>query len=144
MSDIPVLKSCEEDSEVMAAFQIMRQLRPHLEEIDFVDRVRRQKQSGYSLVAAYIEGEVAGVVGYRFVEDLAWARTIYVDDLVVDEGRRRQGVGETLMKYVERECERRKCDSLRLSSGLAREDAHRFYERLGMEKFSYAFIKKLN
>ena len=143
MTNSVVIKFCEEDEQITAAYPIMEQLRPHLDEAEFFDKVRKQMQSGYRLVAANITDEVVGVMGYRFVEDLAHGRTLYVDDLVVDENHRSQGIGEALMKVAELEAERRNCETLRLCSGLQREFAHRFYERFDMEKKAYSFVKKL-
>ena len=143
MTNSVVIKFCEEDDQILAAFPIMAQLRPHLEEAEFYEQIRRLMQSGYRLVSANIDDEVVGVMGYRFLEDLARGRTLYVDDLVVDEGHRSQGIGESLMKVAELEAERRNCETLRLCSNLSREPAHRFYEGIGMEKSSYTFVKKL-
>jgi GNAT superfamily N-acetyltransferase len=135
---------CEEDEQIREAFAVMRQLRPHLEEDVFIEQVRRQMQAGYRLAAARLAGATVGVMGYRFIEDLAWGLTLYVDDLVVDENQRSRGVGEGFMKFAENESSRRNCETIRLCSGLQREDAHRFYERVGFEKTSYSFINKLN
>ncbi len=143
MTNAVVIKFCEDDDQIMAAFPIMAQLRPHLKYAEFFENIRKQMQSGFRLVAATVENEVVGVMGYRFVEDLAHGRTLYVDDLVVNEDNRSQGIGEALMKVAELEAERRDCETLRLCSGLQRESAHRFYERFDMEKKAYSFVKKL-
>ena len=63
---------CDEEEQIRAAFSIMRQLRPHLEEEAFIGQVRRQMLAGYRLASADIDGETVGVMGYRFHEDLAW------------------------------------------------------------------------
>tara|TARA_B100000315_G_scaffold256320_1_gene301965 strand:- start:4639 stop:5073 length:435 start_codon:yes stop_codon:yes gene_type:complete len=143
MANSVIIKFCEDDDQITAAYPIMAQLRPHLDEAEFFAQIRRLMQSGYRMVSANIGDEVVGVMGYRFLEDLARGRTLYVDDLVVNESNRDQGIGESLMKVAEMEAERRDCETLRLCSGLQREPAHRFYEGIGMEKSSYAFVKKL-
>lgn len=43
----------ESDQAIARCFAVMRQLRPHLTESDFVSTVRRQEGSGYRL--AYLE-----------------------------------------------------------------------------------------
>lgn len=135
---------CEDDDQIRAGFPIMRQLRPHLEEDAFCQQVRRQMQAGYRLAAARLEGEIVGVMGYRFNEDLAWGKTLYIDDLVVDENQRSRGIGDAFIKFAEQESARRNCETLRLCSGLEKESAHQFYQRVGMKKSSFAFVKKLN
>ena len=119
MTSSVIVKFCEDDDQITAAYPIMDQLRPHLDEADFLEQIRRQMQSGYRLVAAHLGDEI------------------------VDENHRGQGVGEALMKGGEMEAERRDCQTLRLCSGLTREQAHRFYEGIDMDKTSYSFVKIL-
>ncbi|MET0605982.1 MAG: GNAT family N-acetyltransferase [Beijerinckiaceae bacterium] len=47
---------------------------------------------------------------------------------------RGQGIGARMMTYAVEEARRRGADIVQLTSDLAREDAHRFYERLGFER----------
>ncbi len=133
---------CDEDAQIRAAYSVMRQLRSHLDEEAFFEQVRRQMLAGYRLASADIDGETVGVMGYRFLEDLAWGLTLYVDDLVVDASQRNRGIGEAFMDFAENECSRRGCETMRLSSGLEKESAHRFYQRIGMAKRSFSFVKK--
>ena len=70
--------------------------------------------------------------------------TLYIDDLVVDADQRSRGIGEAFMSFAENEAGRRNCETLRLCSGLEKESAHRFYQRIGLDKRSFAFVKKFN
>ena len=47
------------------------------------------------------------------------------------------------MRHAETAARAAGCSQLRLSSRLEREAAHRFYERIGMHKSSYAFVIEL-
>ena len=68
--------------EIARAFPVMHQLRPHLEEAEFVPRVRRMQQSGFHLALLEDEGRVVAAAGFRFIENLLSGRIMYVDDLV--------------------------------------------------------------
>jgi GNAT superfamily N-acetyltransferase len=71
-------------------------------------------------------------VGHAHV---AWERTHLgapeVQDVFVREDRRREGIGELVMRAVERAVAERGHRRLSLSYGIANSDVRRFYERLG-------------
>ncbi|WBU62789.1 GNAT family N-acetyltransferase [Paracoccus aerodenitrificans] len=74
---------------------------------------------------------------------LSASRRAQIEAVRVDASLRGQGVGATLMV----DAERRACDAgaklVQLTSNAAREDAHRFYERLGYAPSHIGFKKKL-
>ncbi|HET7482051.1 MAG TPA: GNAT family N-acetyltransferase, partial [Actinomycetota bacterium] len=59
------------------------------------------------------------------------------------QGRSR-GYGLELLRHIEDLARREGCETVALSSGLQRADAHRFYlDKAGFEKVSYTFKKTL-
>jgi GNAT superfamily N-acetyltransferase len=54
-----------------------------------------------------------------------------VENVVVDESARGQGVGTALFQYIESFCRDAECSKIMLLSTVDREDAHRFFERMG-------------
>jgi len=127
------------DAEIAACFPVMHELRPHLEERAFVARIRVQQSQGYEL--AYIEeqGEPLATAGFRIGENLAWGRFLYVDDLVTTAEHRSKGYGALLLRWLCDLAKERGCSELHLDSGVQRTDAHRFYEREGMELSSFHY-----
>jgi hypothetical protein len=71
----------------------MRQLRTHLDEDEYLEKIKRMQRSGYRLAAATEGGTVRCVAGFRIVEFLAYGKFLYVDDLVTAEGVRSEGHG---------------------------------------------------
>lgn len=140
MGGAPTIRPAAGEADLRAAFPVMRELRAGLTDADaFVARVRRAEAGGYRLLLAEHDGEITGVLGYRLIEDLAWGRSFYIDDLVVTARRRGGGEGAALMAHAVALAREAGCEAVRLCSGLSRTDAHRFYERLGMTKTSFAF-----
>lgn len=121
----------------------MIELRPHVGESVFLERVRRQIESGYHLAYLESDGEIKAVAGYRFGEFLAWGKIMYVDDLVCKESERGKGYGGQLLEWLVAHARERGCDQFHLDSGTHRVDAHRFYQAHGMEISSYHFGMKL-
>jgi GNAT superfamily N-acetyltransferase len=65
----------------------------------------------------------------------------HVDELVVDAGHRGGGVGTKLLEHVMRVARELECRRVELDSAFHRVEAHRFYERLGLERRAFLFSK---
>lgn len=124
MEEIRIARS---DEEVSSCFHVMRQLRTHLHEPDFVGTVRRQFEGGYKLAFLEEGGAVRAVAGYRFMDNLASGRILYVDDLSTDAGVRSRGYGARLFDWLLDQARSQGCSTIELDSGVQRHDAHRFY-----------------
>ena len=131
------------DDQLSQCFPVLRQLRPHVAEADFVPRIRRQMEAGYQLACVEADGQPVAVAGYRLLENLAWGRFLYVDDLVTDAAHRSQGHGEKLFEWLVEEAKRLGCGELHLDSGVQRFAAHRFYLRQRMDITSHHFALRL-
>ncbi len=59
-------------------------------------------------------------------------KTMFIDDLCVDEGLRGQGIGEALFRFVLEEAKRRGCADVTLNVWEGNARAKRFYEKMGM------------
>lgn len=124
-------------------FAVMRQLRPHLVEADFVSRIAAQRSQGYQLLAAVVEGRPAAVAGFRVIDSLAWGRFVYLDDLVTDEACRSEGYGGQLLDWLVDYCRDNGLAELHLDSGVQRFGAHRFYLRKRMDISCHHFALKI-
>jgi GNAT superfamily N-acetyltransferase len=127
------------DEEILRCFPVMRQLRPHLRESEFVAAVRRQAAGGYRLAYLAADGSVRAVAGYRFLDNLYSGRVLYVDDLSTDEAVRSRGHGGRLFDWLVERAREEGCRTLELDSGVQRFDAHRFYLRKRMVISSHHF-----
>jgi GNAT superfamily N-acetyltransferase len=131
------------DAEISACYPVMRELRPHITEEQFLYRVRKQERAGYRLAFVQESNRVVAVAGFRVCENLAWGRFLYVDDLVTLSEYRSKGYGSKLLSWIKEQGEREGCEAIHLDSGIHREDAHRFYEREGMSVSSFHFVLKV-
>jgi len=66
-----------------------------------------------------------------------------VEDVVVAADARGLGIGRAMMEHAMERCREAGCYKLVLSSNLAREDAHRFYDALGFERHGVSFLVRL-
>jgi len=128
-----MIQRAESDEQILATFDVMRQLRPELRREDYVATVRRMMRTDNYHLASLLEGEtVRAVAGYRFMEMLYCGRLLYIDDLVTDEQARSGGFGKQLLDWLKDEARHQACRNLQLISGVHRERAHRFYFREGL------------
>lgn len=133
------IKRALTDKEISACYAVMQELRPQITADAFIARIREQEKSGYTLIYLELEGNPVAVAGFRLGKNLAWGRFLYVDDLVTLKSHRSQGFGTALLSWLKQHAKRQGCSQLHLDSGLQRKNAHRFYEREGMEIAGYHF-----
>lgn len=127
------------DSEIVACYPVMRELRPHIAESQFLARVRSQQNTGYRLALLQQAESVIAVAGFRVGENLAWGRFLYIDDLVTLSTHRSKGFGASLLSWLREFAVKENCAQIHLDSGAHRKDAHRFYEREGMSIAGFHF-----
>ena len=136
----------QSQKDILKAFPIMKQLRTHLDENTYLDLVTEaQEKDSYKMYALIDEGEIVAVIGFKSMITLYYGRFVWVCDLVTDTSRRSKGYGEQLLTYVHHWASEHNYENVALSSGLQREDAHRFYEeKMNYHKASYVFKHPLN
>ncbi|GKU84724.1 N-acetyltransferase [Niallia sp. NCCP-28] len=127
------------------AFPLMKQLRTHLDETNYLQLVQEAREKNqYKMAALYKNTQITAVIGFMPMVTLYNGRFIWVCDLITDANNRSKGYGTKLLSYVEEWSKKHGYDIVSLSSGLQRIDAHRFYEeKMEYNKGSYVFLKKL-
>ena len=132
-------------AEILRCFPVMAELRPHLIEGEFVERIRRQqKQSGYELAFLEDGGAVKALAGFRGTECLWAGKFFYVDDLVAAAGARGQGWGQRMMDWLLKQARDRGCETFHLDSGVQRFEAHGFYLKNRLHIVAYHFRRALS
>jgi GNAT superfamily N-acetyltransferase len=139
-----VIKKILSDSDLQATFPVMKQLRTHLSEQEYMEQVKRQRENGgYKVAAFFDEGVVRCVAGYRISECLSWGKFLYVDDLVSDQNTRSRNYGKQMMDWLLAEARNSGCKEFHLDSGVQRHGAHRFYLRERMDITCFHFALKI-
>ena len=137
------IREAEKREEIARCFDVIRELRPHLEPASFVGQVLRQQAQGYRLAFLEEAGAVQACAGFRISENLAWGKFMYVDDLVTAASVRSRGFGGELFDWLVAQARATGCAQFQLDSGVQRFAAHRFYLAKRMEITSHHFGLKL-
>ena len=85
-----------------------------------------------TILVAEADGRVRGLCSaYIELDSVRFGARCWVEDLVVDPERRSRGTGKALLDAAKDWARDHGATHLELDSGMARTDAHRFYEREG-------------
>lgn len=92
-----------------------------------------KKLGSYHILGAFHEGELTGsVMGIICLDLVGRCKPFMViENVIVSDRIRRQGIGKKLMAEIERIAIEKDCAYMILVSGEKRKEAHVFYEKLG-------------
>jgi GNAT superfamily N-acetyltransferase len=102
------------------------------------------RQGHIAVFVAEVDGRPVGLATAYIVPAIHVDRPVGVlSALVVQEGHRRRGLGRELVAAAEAWARDRNAYRMTLSTGLARQEAHAFYEGLGYEHTSRRYSRLL-
>lgn len=93
-------------------------------------------EPNHQLIVAELNGEVVGTLHLMFLPSLSYQGGLraQVESVRVDTKFQSQGIGSQMMKWAIACAKERGAHIMQLTTHKSREDAHRFYERLGFHK----------
>ena len=139
------IKLAESAEDIKHCYPVMKELRPHLSEDEFLKQVTRQMENHeYKLVYILIDESVVAVAGFRVAEFLAWGKTFYVDDLITLSSARNEGYAGHLMSWLQSRARELACKEFHLDSGTHRHLAHRLYKNKKLDITSFHFSSRLD
>ncbi|MEO5893333.1 MAG: GNAT family N-acetyltransferase [Ferruginibacter sp.] len=131
------------EGDISKCWEVMKVLRPHLNESDFVATVIEMISEGYQLAFIQEDGIAVSAIGYRFQQFLFNGKHCYIDDLSTMPGKTGNGYAGKLIDYVIDVCKQKGLKTITLDSGFTRIDAHRLYLQKRFEISAFHFSKKI-
>lgn len=97
---------------------------------------RINTDSNHQLVVAESNGKVIGTLHLMFLPSLSYQGGLraQVESVRVGKDHQNQGIGSRMMQWAIERAKERGAHIMQLTTHKSREDAHRFYERLGFHK----------
>ncbi|HYY27455.1 MAG TPA: GNAT family N-acetyltransferase [Chthoniobacterales bacterium] len=132
-----------QEKDIKRCYKVLHELRTHLDESTMVAQILRQQIAGYFLVFCEAEDEIRSVAGFRYSENLAYGKFMYVDDLVTRNEDRSKGFGKVLFDWLVAAARAHGCGVIALDSGVQRFGAHRFYLINRMNIVSHHFMLRI-
>jgi GNAT superfamily N-acetyltransferase len=91
--------------------------------------------SNHELIVAELNGEVIGTLHLMFLPSVSFQGGLraQVESVRVDKPYQSKGIGSEMMRWTIERAKGRGAHVVQLTTHKSREDAHRFYERLGFK-----------
>ena len=92
--------------------------------------------ANHQLIVAELDGKVIGTLHMIFLPSISYQGGLraQVESVRVDKQYQNLGIGSAMMKWTIDHAKERGAYIMQLTTHKSREDAHRFYERLGFQK----------
>lgn len=113
----------------------------YIRAFDAIDRDPNQMQ-----VVADLEGQVVGCLQLSFIPGLSFIGTWrgQIESVRIHSSMRGSGLGQQMITWAVGVCRERGCGLVQLSTHQSREDAVRFYEKLGFTNSHFGMKLSLN
>lgn len=122
---------------------LLQQLNPAITEAYLNELLDDMIAHGYRMAGVW-EGETClGVSGIWVTTKLYSGKYLEMDNVVVAEAARSQGIGQLMTDFITDLARQEGCQTMMLDAWLTNHKAHAFYERQGFEKRGYHFLKTL-
>lgn len=132
------------DDEIRSCFDTMKQLRPNIEEHNFLSTVRNMMKEGFQLACRKDEaGLVCCVAGFKIAHNFYLGKHLYVEDLITAENARSKGMGTKMFGWLAAYGKAEHCAAIHLDSGVQRHAAHKFYLNQEMKIVCYHFLAEI-
>lgn len=129
--------------ELLSAYEVVSQLRTSLSYKEFEDLIYEMRSMEYKMLGILERDKLVTYAGVAVLTNLYHKRHLFVFDLVTDKNYRSKKYGKMMLEYLHDYAKTAMCENIVLSSGLEREEAHRFYEKNGFIKKSFVFLKNI-
>lgn len=96
----------------------------------------------YRIFVAVAGGDIVGSYALLIMDNLAknGRRSGVLEDVAVSPQHQGHGIGRALIQHAREKCREANCYKFVLSSGIAREKAHAFYESIGLKRHGFSFL----
>jgi GNAT superfamily N-acetyltransferase len=137
------IKIANTEEDILKCWDVLLELRPHLNKNNFVSTLKEMMTEGYSLAFIEENGKAVAATGFRYLQFLYNGKHIYIDDLSTLPSSRGKGYGGKLLDYVISVAKEKGFKVVTLDSGYQRFDAHRLYLNKGFTLNCHHFSKTI-
>lgn len=144
LSDKIVIKKLNNKSEILLAFEIIKQRYTHLDLEKFEQQISEMiKMNDFKMVGAFLDDKIIGIAGYWVLRMLYCGKYIQVSSFIVDEEKRGFGVGRKILLEVEKIGKELSCEKIVLDSYTENKKSHSLYYQSGFYIRGFHFMKDI-
>lgn len=123
------IKELKTKEEMLSAYDILLEVYPDLALEEYSKELDVMLPHNYGQMVVMDGDTIAGLTGYWIGSKLWCGKYMELDNVVVSEEYRSQGVGKILFDHMEKWAKEEKCTMLALDSYATNVKAHKFFER---------------
>lgn len=94
------VKIVSNKEDMLKCWEVLKELRPHLQAEDFVPSLTEMIKEGYTLAFIEQNRKAVAAIGFRYVQFLGNGKNFYVDDIAILSGYRGKGYSCQLLDFV--------------------------------------------
>lgn len=130
--------------EMESIFPLVRQRQEDMSFECFSALLDEMLPAGYRCIGAYdAQGALVGISGFWIKCQFYCRKSIRIDNFIIDEAHRNQGIGAAMVAWLEEEGRRNDCRVALLDSYVSNHNSHKFYFREGFRILGFHFLKEL-
>lgn len=137
------IKIAKSEADILKCRDVLKELRPHLEEQSYLPMLQEMIGEGYILAFIEADNKAVAAIGFRYLQFLYCGKHFYIDDLSTLPDYRGKGFASRLLDFVVKKAESEGYKVITLDSGYNRSGAHRLYLNKGFTLSSHHFSKKI-
>lgn len=130
--------------EMMTTYEVLTELYPSLTKEEYVSELNFMSQHNYTQVVVMENEHVLGLSGIWFGNKLWCGKYLEIDNIIVSEKIRSQGVGKLLVEFIEEKAKSLGCNMMALDSYTTNFKAHKFFYNQGFSPKGFHFIHLLD
>ncbi|WP_051385068.1 GNAT family N-acetyltransferase [Flavobacterium enshiense] len=124
--------------------ELIRQLYPKMTFQKYESFLKEMIPHKYTQIAVFDNNKCIGITGCWFSTKLWSGKYLEIDNFVVDEAHRSQGIGKMLTDFIEQKALALGCTNIVLDAFTTNFKAHRFYYNQGYAPKGFHFVKILD
>ena len=138
------IKELKTKEELLTAYPLLTNLYPNLTHLEYDKQLEVMLPHNYSMLAVYEENEIIGLSGIWVGHKLWCGKYMELDNVVVAESFRSQGVGAMLFDYAKKLASQKECSSIGLDAFTYNHAAHKFFYKEDFIVKGYHFVHVLD
>ena len=139
-----LVRELVDKAEMLEQLSVLNELYPNLTLDEYSVELDEMLPHRYGQVAVFDENECIAISGFWIGNKLWVGKYLELDNIIVREKYRSQGVGKLMFDFLEKKAKEQQCNMLALDSYTNNFSAHKFFYNEGYAPRGFHFIKLLN
>ena len=139
-----LVRELVDKAEMLEQLSVLNELYPNLTLDEYSVELDEMLPHRYGQVAVFDENECIAISGFWIGNKLWVGKYLELDNIIVREKYRSQGVGKLMFDFLEKKAKEQQCNMLSLDPYTNNFSAHKFFYNEGYAPRGFHFIKLLN